>query len=70
MHSSVKLKGGDMQKYRLFFMSLLNFTTDEKRVVKLKNIYIYNIRRCFRGENAFEKSLRPTLIFLFGCGQI
>ena len=56
-----------MQKYEYFFISLLNSTKDVKRVVK-KNIYILDV--VFVVKNAFEKSLRPALIFLSRCGQI
>ena len=55
-----------MQKYYIFFILLLNSTKDVKRVVK--KIYILDI--VFVVKNAFEKSLRPALIFLSGCGQI
>ena len=57
---------GDMQKYNYFFISLLNSTKDVKPVVK--KIKILDV--VFVVKNAFEKSLRPALIFLSGCGQI
>ena len=55
-----------MQKYDYFFISLLNSTKDVKRVIK--KIYILDV--VFVVKNAFEKSLRPALIFLSACGHI
>ena len=55
-----------MQKYDYFFISLLNSIKDLKRVVKKLKI----LDVVFVVKNAFEKSLRPALIFLSRCGHI
>ena len=57
------LKGRGTRKNTI--ISLLNSTKDVKRVVKK-----FKILDVFVVKNAFEKSLRPALIFLSGCSQI
>ena len=63
------IKGRGTRKNKIIFLFhyILNSTKYVKHVVK---IYIYILDVVFVVKNAFEKSLRPALIFLSGCGQI